>query len=171
MFPQYLKVNYFGITFIPLIQGIKHCHAVTVSAGTVENWSVNHFFVFFFASLFSQIASSYCCVTGNTRPEKGAMHTGCQWQPPIHMLKVYMKGICVYAVMRVECNVTVNLVKGQSDTEQVSPAYGSLLPNSLPIPLYVVCSHCFPYIRSSSCKTSGKVDSACWYVRKLNYKK
>lgn len=118
-----------------------HCHAVTVTAGTVENWSVNHFLVFFFASLFSQIASSYCCVTGNTRPEKVATRTGCQWQPPIHMLKVYMKGICVYTVMRVECNVTINFVKGWSDIEQVSPVYGSLLPNSLPIPLYVVCSH------------------------------
>lgn len=127
-FPNSLRSIILELLFSPWY---LHCHAVTVSAGTVENWSINHFLVFFFASLFSQIVSSYSCVTGNTRPEKGATHTGCQWQPPNRMLKVYMKGICVYTVMRVQCNVTINLVKGWSDTEQVIPAYGSLLPSSL----------------------------------------
>lgn len=56
---------------------------------------------------------------------------GHQWQPPDCMLKVCMKGMCVYAVIRVEYDVTFNLVKGWSDTKRVSPAPGSLPPNSL----------------------------------------
>lgn len=62
-------------------------------------------------------------------------------------------------------------MKGWS-VEQVSPTHGWGTMSCLP-PFTSVCSTSllFPLIRPRKCKTSGKIDSPYWVVRKLIHKK